>query len=311
MSLNMNLAQARVIDPILTNVVQGYTNSELVGDRLFPIVPVDVSGGKIIEFDKAAFRLDDSQRAPGTNAKRVLLGYQGKPFVLENHALDAQVPREFLRDAAEVPGIDLSSASVMTVMEKMRLKLEYQQAQLARNAALYDVNHKVALTGTSKWTDPTSTPDVDVRAAREAIRSTIGRYPNTLLLSAVAFSALSVHPTLVDKFKYTSADSLTTAMLANYFRVKNVVVGEAVYADDADALNDVWGNDAVLAYVPETLQKSIHQPSYGYTYTMRGHPMVEPGYWDKGCKSWIFGVGFERAAVLSGITSGFLFQGVA
>lgn len=34
----MNAAQARVVDPILTNHARGYTNAEMIGRFLFPTV---------------------------------------------------------------------------------------------------------------------------------------------------------------------------------------------------------------------------------------------------------------------------------
>src|SRR5690606_24928298 len=101
------LAQRRVIDPILSNVVQGYRHPEHIGHNLFPRVPVQVAGGKIIEFGKESFKLYSTSRAPGTAFKRMQFGYEGKDYVLENHGLEVPVPREHLRDAAQVPGIDL------------------------------------------------------------------------------------------------------------------------------------------------------------------------------------------------------------
>lgn len=37
---------ARVVDPILSNIARGYSNSALVGGSLFPTVPVQQRGGK-------------------------------------------------------------------------------------------------------------------------------------------------------------------------------------------------------------------------------------------------------------------------
>ena len=34
--------------------------------------------------------------------------------------------------------------------------------------------------------------------------------------------------------------------------------------------------------------------------------MVETPYWDANSKSWVYGVSYERAPVLSGIASGYL-----
>ncbi|MGE4406048.1 hypothetical protein [Pseudomonas sp.] len=303
----MNLSAVRVINPILTTHVQGYKQPGLVGHSLFPRVPVEVSGGQVLEFGKEAFQLYTARRAPGAGTKRIQFGYLGKPFALFNDALEAPVPREYLRDASQVPGIDLGTRAVNLVMRSITLALEVEQANLALNAALYDANHKVALAGADKWSDPASKPIAQMEDYREAVRASTGVYPNLLTLSAQAFSALSTNEQLLDKFKHTSPDSLTPELLARLFKLSKVVVGEAVVADDAGAFTDVWGNNAVLAYVPDA-PSGMEEPSYGYTYTMAGHPLVEEPYYDNNAKSWIYGVANERAPVQSGIAAGFLIQ---
>lgn len=192
-------------------------------------------------------------------------------------------------------------------MKTELLELEYEQGVMATDATQYDANHKIALSGTSKWSDPSCviTPTIDTY--REAIRSTVGIYPNVMVLSAQAFNAAKNNPSILDKFKYTSSDSVSADMLAKLWNLNKVVVGEAVTADDAGNMTDIWGNNAVLAYVPAT-PTALEEPSYGYTYTMEGHPLVEEAYYDNSAKAWVYGVGFERIPVLSGITSGFLVQ---
>lgn len=300
------LAQRRVIDPILSTVVQGYVHPEHIGMALFPRVPVLTSGGKIVEFGKEAFRLYSTGRAPGTAFKRMQLGYEGKPYALENHGLEAAVPREHQREASQVPGIDLATRYINAVMRVNSLILESSQAMLARNAANYDANHKVTLSGTDQWNDYTNSDPVgDINAAKEAIRSTTGIYPNVIEIAAKVFDVLKEHPKIIDKIKYTQRGIVTAELLAAVFDVAKVVVGKAIAFDDAGASIDIWGKDVVLAYVPQTISGQ-EEPSYGYTYTMEGHPMVEEPYWENQSKSWVYGVGYERAPVLSGITSGFL-----
>jgi len=303
----MKPSAVRVINPILTTHVQGYKQAGLTGNVLFPRVPVEISGGQILEFGKESFKLYNARRAPGAGTKRIQFGYLGKPFALLNDALEAPVPREYLRDASQVPGIDLGTRAVNLVMRPILLGLEVDQAALALNAALYDANHKVALAGTDKWSDPDSDPIAQMEDYREAVRASTGVYPNVLQLSALAFSALKTNVKVREQFKYTSADSITKEMLAKLFNLEKVEVGEAVSADDAGVFTDVWGNNAVLAYVPQN-PSGMEEPSYGYTYTMAGHPLVEEPYYDNNAKSWIYGVGFERAPVLSGIAAGFLIQ---
>jgi len=298
-------AGARVIDPILTTVAQGYRNAALVGNTLFPAVPVLVSGGQIIEFGKEAFYKYNLRRTPGGAVKRLQFGYAGKPFALVQDSAEGQVPREHLRDASIVPGINLGTRAVNTTMKIMQTSLELDQAALATAAGNYDGAHKVTLAGATKWSAGTGTPTADINTAREAIRASIGVYPNVALLSAVAFNAAINNPNITARFQYTTAQSITEDMLAKLWNVDKVVVGKALTMTDAGVASDIWGNNAILAYT-NLGSENMEEPSFGYTYTMEGNPVVEQVYWDPATKSWVYPVNYERVPVLSGITAGYL-----
>lgn len=301
---------ARIIDPILTNVAQGYRNAEFVGSLLFPRVPVFASGGQIIEFGKEAFYNYNLRRTPGGPTKRIQFGYLGKPFALLQDSVEVPVPREHMRDAAAVPGIDLGTRAVGLGMKVVSKSLEVDQAAIAINANNYDSNHKLTLSGATKWSASTGTPTADINTAREAIRASVGIYPNAVMLSAVAFNAAINNPSVLSRFQYTSHDVITEEMLAKLWNVDKVVVGKAIGMTDAGVASDIWGNNAILAYTNLGSQNA-EEPSYGYTYTMEGNPLVEQPYWDAATKSWIYPVNFERVPVLSGITSAFLLQAPA
>jgi len=303
----MNAKQTQVINPILTTVVQGYRDAALVGEALFPRVGVKTTGGQVMEFGKESFREYYTRRAPGSSVKRMSFGFLGKPYALENHALEAPIPREYQRDAEEVPHIDLGKKASEMVMQIHLRELEIGQAAIACNPNNYDADHKLALTGSAQWSDPDSNPKKDIEDAKEAIRATVGIRPNILLLSAKACIALKDHPKLIERYKYTTHETITLNMLAALFEIPKVVVGESVFANENDEFVDIWGNNAILAYVP-TSPSSNGEPSYGYTYTMEGHPFVEEPYYEDNIRSWVYGVTFERIPVLSGMSSGFLIQ---
>ena len=307
----MTPAQARVVNPILSEHARGYRQADLVGRALFPLAPVGAYGGQVIEFGKEGFKLYSSKRAPGTNTKRIKFGYAGKPYTIVPSALEAPVPRELMRDAAQVPGIDLASRAVNTVLRSLSLEHEYNCAQIARNAANYDADHKVALVGGDRWTDSTSTPVADVEAGKEAIRSSVGVRPNTMLISASALSALKKHPDLLARAALTGVKVVTLELLKAVFEIKNIVIGEAVVAGADDSFGDVWGDDVILAYVApgSDVNGNAEEPSYGYTYLIEGHPMVEEPYYDNSAKSWIYGVSHDNSPVLSGMTAGYLIGG--
>ena len=322
MAGSLNPQQTRVIDPITSEVARGYKDPAFVGKHLFPVVPVQVAGGRVIEFGKESFRRFNTRRAPGAGTRRVQFGHQGAPYALTNHRLEGVVPREFQRDASRVPGINLATRAIRNVQSIQGRELEIEQAEIARSEANYGVNHKVTLGAGDKWSDDAAKPAAQVREYRQAVRASIGVYPNVLLLSAKAFDAAAENPSVLERTKYTSSDSITADMLAKQFGVDKVVVGEGVYADsDDDAADfvDIWGNDGVLAYVPaaadgETYAPgggvNMEQPSFAYTYVMEGHPMVEQPYWDDNTASWIYPCSYERAPVLAGMAAGFLIKNI-
>jgi hypothetical protein len=307
-----NLAQSRVIDPILTTHAQGYVRPGNIGKLLFPIAIVAAYGGQVLEFGKDAFRKYNTKRAPGSSTKRITFGHAGKPYSIVPNALEATVPDENQNDALQVPGIDLASDSVDLVLDVMELSHEYECAELARNAALYDNNHKVALVGQARWAGTAGDPTADIQTAVEAVRKSVGVRANTVALSSTAFTACQTNAKILDRLKYTSAASVTTEMLARLWNVATVAVAEAVGASGQDDdLSDIWGDDVIVAYVAPATggnRRSAARPSYGYTYSMTGMPLVRKPYYDNNAVSWIYPVAADRQPVLSGITAGYLIQ---
>lgn len=311
MPAQMTPGQTRVVDPILSDHARGYRQAELVAPSLFPFADVSAYGGKVIEFGKESFKVYNSKRAPGTNTKRVRFGYEGKPYAIIPSALEVPVPRESLRDASAVPGINLATRAVNIALRSQLLEYEVDAAAIATAAANYDNNHKVALTGTDVWTNDASDPAGDIEAGKEAVRSSIGLYPNTLLLSAKAFSACKRNVKLIDRTANTGIRKVTLDLLRQIFEIENIVVGSGVVASDDNTFGDVWGTSAVLAYVSPgaDVNANIEEPSYGYGYRIDGMPLVEQPYWDNSAKSWIYGVSNDATPVLSGMAAGFLIQG--
>lgn len=307
----LNTRTAAVIDPILSTHARGYRNSEFIAHLLFPRVIIPNRNMRVLKFGKEAFRMMNTRRAPGAEKKRVQYGYASDPVSLVQDALEAVVPVEHQDEAQKVPGIDLARGAINMVLDVVDLNHEFEAAQLARNTASYDANNRVALAGASRWTSETSDPASDIDEGKEAIRRKIGRYPNTLSLGASAFAALKRHPKIKEQFKFTSSNSITTDMLAAFFDVKRVIVGKAVYlpetASDDEAASDVWGDDAILAYVPEA-GDNFQVPSYGYTYELSGYPQVNMPYFWEPNDSWIYPTKAERRTYLTGAEGGFLFQ---
>jgi len=103
----------------------------------------------------------------------------------------------------------------------------------------------------------------------------------------------------------------TMEQLAKMLEVDEVVCGDAIWIDSADVGQDVWGNNAVLAYVPKiggagnTI--SLAEPGFGFTNVIEGHPFAETPYYESGLRSWVYGATYERQPNVAYNTAGFLF----
>lgn len=307
--MSMSPRQVRVVDPILSTHARGYRQSQLIGTKLFPIAPVAAYGGKIITFGKEAFRLYNTKRAPGSRTKRISFGYEGDPYAIVPSALEAPVPREWMTDATQVPGIDLGARAVNLVLRVMQLAHEHECANLALNAAKYDADHKVKLVGGDRWTSPDSDPSKDIETAKEAVADSIGMEPNRLMLSRKALRGLKYHPKLIERVKHVNITSITIDILKTLWEVDEIVVGQARVATGADdAFGDVWGAGAWMGYVTDNPDPNVEEPSFGYTYQIQGHPLVETPYWDDGAKSWIYGVTDDNTPAMGGMLAGYLIE---
>lgn len=310
----MTPAQARVIDPILTTAAQGFKNPDFIGANLFPEVPVDARGGKIVTFGREDFELYSTVRAPGGATKRVQFGYTGGNFALEDHSLEGVVPIENSQEAAAVPGIDLGNAAVRRTQNIIALRKEKAQADLATTAGNYAASNKVTLAGTDQWSDYSnlvaSNPSADIETAKEAIRAKVGKRPNTVVMGPLVWASLKYHPNMLDRIKYTSRDSISLEMVAALWDVKRVIVGDAVYMTNAGVQTDIWGKFVVLAYTEIGSLADSGLPSYGYTYQLRGYPFVEQPYYDRNAKSWVYPVSDSLSPVIAAALAGYLISGV-
>lgn len=303
------MTAVRVVDPVLTQVARGYKNAAYVGDALFPVVPVGLRGGNIIEFGKESFRLYNTARAPGSRVAVAQFGYAGKPYALTDHSINGLVPIEHLQEAAnQAPSINLATGAVNFSRDIILRRLEIDQAAIARTAATYASSNKITLSGTSQWSDysGTSDPIRDVDDYKDAVRAKVGLMPNTILLPAAVFKKVKNHPKILDRIKYTGRDSATPEILAGLFDIENVVVGNSIYQDADGNMQDVWGKDVVLAYTNTSPVANMGAPSYGYTYQLSGYPVSEAPYYEGDLKSWLYPCTDSVSPVIAGADAGFL-----
>lgn len=305
--MTMTAAQARVYDPVLTQIARGFLSPESpVADVLFPTVPVSQRGGQIISFSADDYRIVNSIRSFGANTKRVEVGYSKSSFALVDYRLEGSVAVELLDESHVVPGLDLGAGAIRKVRNSQAREKEKQAADLALTAASYGASNKITLSGTDQWSDPLSDPFDDIMVGKEAIRSQIGARPNVLVVGPKVLTALRSHPKVLDRLSTaTDRPPATIAQLASLFELEKIVEGTATYYSGT-AFVDIWGKFALLAYTTIATVQDMGSPNFGYTYQLRGYPRAEEAYLGRNENTWYYPVADARLPVLVGPTAGYL-----
>lgn len=266
MTTQSTLAAHRVVDPVLTELAQGYHNLNMISEVLFPIAETVKEGGKIPTFGRQAFRLQTTKRELRSASNRLTPEDIGSiTAVLEEN--DIEYPID-IREINEAEGIyPLRQYGTSVTQDVIALGREKYCAALALDEANYDESNKVTLSGTSQFSNANSDPIAVIKSGVRAIKRSTGRKPNVCAISGDVWEVLSEHPKVLEKIKYVSTAVLTPEDFARLIKIDTVVVGEAVY-EESSTLKDIWTKDIVLAYVaPKSTEKkqNIYEPSFGYT----------------------------------------------
>ena len=316
--MTMTAAEIRLKhNPILSSLLLGMGQGSYIAEQLFPRLPQVLSAVTLAQLGDERLRRYKLRRAPGTATKRVNIKYEGKTYSVDQYAVDVPIPRELLREADESRKLnvgnylDISRIAMTTASDILGLDYEIEVAEMATTAATYAPGHVLALAGGTKWSATTGTPVTDIRAAADVIRKKIGKRPNKLTLSADAFTAITMNAEVKGYVPTTNLGPATIDQLKTILNVTEIVVGDAVWIDETDTGRDVWGNNAILAYVPKIGGTggdiSLAEPGFGFTNVIEGHPFSETPYFEASSKSWIYGATYERMPNVAYSTAAFLF----
>lgn len=305
-------------NPILTSLLLGLGQGTFIAEKLFPRLPQALAGITLAKLGDERLKKYNLRRAPGSATRRIEINFEGKTYTVNQYSVEVPMPRELLREADEsrklnvANHLDVSKIAMATANDVLLLDYEIEVATLATTVGTYAAGHVLALAGATKWSAVTGTPVTDIAAARDVIRKKIGKRPNKLTLSADAHTALKHNPQVKDYLPNTQTGPASLDQLKTILDIEEIVVGDAVWKDSAGTGADVWGNNAILAYVPKiggnNAEISLAEPGFGFTNVIEGHPFAETPYYSNEFKSWMYGSTFERQPNVSYNDAAFLFQ---
>lgn len=269
-------AQDVHVNRLLTQLSVGWQNSGFIADRIFPAVYVNKQSDIIPKYDQSPWFRDEGEslvRAPGTRAARTGLTVDtDDTYFTVNNALGGKIPFEFLDNQDSPFALDSDTARLVT--EVLALRRDRKFATEHMGTTKWGTDQSI----TAKWSDyGLSNPITDLRASVRNIRRKIGRRGNKVVMGDLVWQRLQDHPALIDRLPDGSLRVVTRETLSALLELggaDNILVGESMYttanegtAETSVTYSDVWADDVLVLYVPET--PSLMTPSAGYTFYWR------------------------------------------
>lgn len=261
------------VDRPLTSIAVAYIQDAagFVADKVFPVVKVDHQTDMYWIFDREYFfRSQAKERAPGTEAVGGTFGLSTGTFSCKVYAFKEFIPDQIRANA----DLSLDTAITQTITQQMLLLKENKFAEVAFGTGVWANEATGAdADGEGKFiyfNDPDCDPVRLIKDARMAIKKTTGFMPNKLVIGEELFEELSIHPKIIDRFKYTTSDVITEQMLAKLFRVDEFIVASAIQTTSEEGLDNVkdysWivANAMLLCYT--TKSAAMMMPTAGYTF---------------------------------------------
>lgn len=227
----------------------------LIGNKLFPRVPVGKQSDRYAIINKGAFlRVPNTRRAPRTQANRVEFTASSDRYFADNFALAGEIPLEDLNNADIA--FQLRENTTSLVIGDLLRDQEQRIINLVTSAS--NLGSGTILSGANQWSDfVNSDPLGDVTTGHAFIRKQTGLVANTMAMDWDVFQLIRRHPSLLDMYKYTNGGMLDDTQLKAAFRVDNLLISRAVKENNresdipaaASSMTALWGTGVLLAHI--------------------------------------------------------------
>ncbi|MEN6295040.1 MAG: hypothetical protein ABFD61_02785 [Chloroherpetonaceae bacterium] len=283
MSLS-RLDQLRMVDPVLTNIAQGYTPSNFIGEKLFPIVKVNSQKGKVPKFGKDAFVVRNSERAIRSNSNRIPTSdYDTIEFTLRER--DLEVAMDYIEELETYDELKYEQKLTRDLLDLLALEREKAIADYVQNPLNFDSSSKKILQAGESFNGSSDNPLIIINDAIEQLRENIGRKPNIIVMGMDTYRAIENNSALGNIIQNAGNLKFTYQMLQESLGIKNIYIGTSVYSEDGRFFQDIWKDNLIIAFVDqsERSRRTQYNPSYGYTFQREGMPEID-SYYENGGK---------------------------
>lgn len=237
------------IDQALTAIVVAYKNTNYIADQIAPRVRVDKQEFKYSRYsDDRWFNIPDTLVGRRSRPNEITLDATEAVSSTRDYGLDNPVPMADVNNADE--RFDPLGDGAALLAECIALDREQRVANRVFGSTSYAAALRSTLSGTSQWSDPTSSP---ITAINDALDLPLMR-PNTMTFGQAAWTRFRAHPEIVEAVLGTAAKkgNVSREAVAELFEVDEVLVGSAransAKPGQTPSLVRLWGKHLALTY---------------------------------------------------------------
>lgn len=257
------------IDAILTNLSVAYMQEQdsFVASKVFPTINVQKQSDKYFTYSQADFYRDQAQyRADGTESAGSGYGLSTDTYSSQVWALHKDIGDQ-VRANSDVP-LDPDMDASRFLAHQMMIRQERDWASKYFTTGVWGTDSTPA----TLWSASGSDPIGNVQTGVNTILTNTGYLANTLVMSYAVYKTLRNHPDIVDRYKYTSAESITPELIGKVLDVPNIFVMKGVYNSAREGASASYGQigdkDALLCYVSPAA--GLMSVSAGYNFVWTG-----------------------------------------
>lgn len=251
------------VDPELIAISLAYRNPRLIADLVLPRVTVSRQAFRYIRYPKGLFfTLPDTRVGRTGQPNQVEMSGEEVTAHTENFGLDDPIPQDDIDNAP--PGKNLVGESTEWLSSLIALDRELRVANMVFSASQYAAANKVALSGTSQFSDPDDSDPIGV--INTGLDACVMR-PNVMVIGRPAWSVLSRHPKIVSAVNKNAGENGVARRqdVADLFELEEILIGEA-FVNNARkgqpvSLQRAWGKHLSLIY-----RDKHAQPDKGLTF---------------------------------------------
>lgn len=279
----------------LTTVSLAYFQDQkvFIADRMFPVVPVQLQGGIIWEWDlQYILKNGMKPRAEGTESEAIGSKLNQKSYFCMVSALHRDISDQrrgnevsALPDGKLVPSAinaDRNATTQLTSQASQYREITLKGAAFGPNKWT-GMPDQAGVSGTpaanqfKQWDQPASDPVKDVTTFKTKILLATGVEPRRLAIGRPVWDALKTNPAILDRLKFFGVPGqpteVTQQAVAALFDVDTLLISSVVQITTPEGSKSpdnqfVIGKEFVLYSTPDS--PDVDTPSAGYTFAWAG-----------------------------------------